>query len=201
MNLPARSFALRGMALAGLLLLGACNKHDESASTPPAASTAPAPAHTAPVPPAAATSTMPAPAAPAAPATTAAPASAGTSAAATPAAPEVFKVDAVQLGEAVTAGYKVVKPTTTFAPTQNTIYASVSTTGSTTGATLSAHFSYLEGKGQDVTTISQTIATDGPATTTFKLRNPNDWPAGKYKVEIAIDGKPVTSQTFEVKAA
>jgi hypothetical protein len=198
MNLPARSFALRGMALAGLLLLGACDKHNEPATTPPAASTVPVPAHTAPVPPAPATSAA---SAPAAPATTAAPASAGTSAAATPAAPEVFKVDAVQLGEAVTAGYKVVKPTTTFAPTQNAIYASVSTTGSTTGATLSAHFSYLEGKGQEVTTISQTIATDGPATTTFKLRNPNDWPAGKYKVEIAIDGKPVTSQTFEVKAA
>ena len=200
MNLPARSFALRGMALAGLLLLGACDKHNEPTTTPPAASTAPAPAHTAPVPPAAA-ATTPAPAAPASPGTTAAPASAGTSAAAMPAAPQVFKVDAVQLGEAVTASYKVVKPTTIFAPTQNTIYASVSTTGSTTGATLSAHFSYLEGKGQDVTTISQTIATDGPATTTFKLRNPNDWPAGKYKVEIAIDGKPVSSQTFEVKAA
>ena len=199
MNLQARSFALRGLALAGLLLLGACGKHDESTTaTPPATSTAPAPAHTAMVPPAAATAPAPTPAAPA---TAALPASAGTSAAASPAAPEAFKVDAVQLGEAVTAGYKIAKPATTFAPTQSTIYASVSTTGSTSGATLSAHFSYLEGKGQDVTTISQTIATDGPATTTFKLRNPNDWPAGKYKVEIAVDGKPVTSQTFEVKAA
>jgi pyruvate/2-oxoglutarate dehydrogenase complex dihydrolipoamide acyltransferase (E2) component len=199
MTIKARSLALHGVALAGLLLLGACGKHEEPASaTPPAASTAPtpAPAHTAPAPAPAAPATAPAPAG-----TAAAPASAGTSAAAAPAATNVFQVEDVTLGEAVTAGYKIVKPTTTFAPSQNTIYASVATTGTTVGATLSAHFSYLEGKGQDVTTISQTIATDGPATTTFKLRNPNEWPAGKYKVEIAIDGKPVTSQTFEVKAA
>jgi pyruvate/2-oxoglutarate dehydrogenase complex dihydrolipoamide acyltransferase (E2) component len=199
MTIKARSLALHGVALAGLLLLGACGKHEEPAgATPPAASTAPtpAPAHTAPAPAPAAPATAPAPAG-----TAAAPASAGTSAAAAPAATNVFQVEDVTLGEAVTAGYKIVKPTTTFAPSQNTIYASVATTGTTVGATLSAHFSYLEGKGQDVTTISQTIATDGPATTTFKLRNPNEWPAGKYKVEIAIDGKPVTSQTFEVKAA
>jgi hypothetical protein len=201
MKIQARSFALHGMALAGLLLLGACGKHDnETATAPPAASTAPtsaptpAPAHTAPAP---AASTP----VPAASGTAAAPASAGTSASAAPAVPDLFRVEQVQMGEAVTAGYKIAKPTTTFDASQNTIYASVATLGTTTGATLSAHFSYLEGKGQDVTTISQTIATDGPATTTFKLRNPNDWPAGKYKVEIAIDGKPAGSQTFEVKAA
>lgn len=197
MKIQTRSLALHGMAVAGLLLLAACGKHEnETATTPPAASTAPAPAvaHTAPMP--ASSAPLPATAG-----TAAAPAAAGTSAAVAPAATDVFKVDQVQMGEAVTAGYKIAKPMTSFDPSQNTIYASVATTGTTTGATLSAHFSYLEGKGQDVTTISQTIATDGPATTTFKLRNPNDWPAGKYKVEIAIDGKPVTSQTFEVKAA
>lgn len=196
MKTQTRSLALPGLTL-GLLLLAACGKHDnETATTPPAAATAPAPA---------AARTVPAPAAstprPAAAGTSATPAAAGTSASAAPAAPGVFKVAQVQMGESVTADYKVSKPTTTFDASHNTIYASVATTGTTTGATLSAHFSYLEGKGQDITTISQTIATDGPATTAFKLRNPNDWPAGKYKVEIAIDGKPVTSQTFEVKAA
>ena len=197
MKIQTGSLALHGMAVAGLLLLAACGKHEnETATTPPAASTVPAPAvaHTAPAP--AASAPLPATTG-----TAAAAAASGTSAAVTPATTDVFKVDQVQMGEAVTAGYKIAKPVTSFDASQNTIYASVATTGTTTGATLSAHFSYLEGKGQDVTTISQTIATDGPATTTFKLRNPNDWPAGKYKVEIAIDGKPVTSETFEVKAA
>jgi hypothetical protein len=195
MKIQTRTLALHGMAFAGMLLLAACGKHEnETATAPPAASTAPAPAmaHTAPVP----ATSAPAPAGSAA-----MPAKAGTSAAATPVPANVFKVEQVQMGEAVTAGYKIAKPTTSFDASQNTIYASVATTGATPGATLSAHFSYLEGKGQDVTTISQTIATDGPATTTFKLRNPNNWPAGKYKVEIAIDGKPAASQTFEVKAA
>ena len=135
--------------------------------------------------------------APAAPATSAMPAAASTTAAA---APDAFKVDQLQLGDTVTSGYKISKPTTTFAPTQNTIYASVTTTGRTTGSTLSARWSYLENEGQQISTISQTIATDGPATTTFKVRNPNSWPQGKYKVEISLDGKPVTAQTFEIKA-
>lgn len=195
MKIQTRSLALPGMALAGLLLLAGCGKHDDdTGAAPPAASTVPAPAQSVPAPAGSA-------ALPASSGTRIAPASAGTRAVAAPAAIEVFKVDQLQMGESVTTGYKIAKPTTTFDASQNTIYASVATTGSTPGATLSAHFSYLEGKGQDVTTISQTIATDGPATTTFKVRNPNDWPAGKYKVEIAIDGKPAASQTFEVKAA
>ena len=197
MKIQTRSLALHGMALASLLLLAACGKHEnEPAVTPPTAASTPAPA-VAQSAPAAAISAP----APAAAGTASAPAGAGTSAMATPVAANVFQVDQVQMGESVTSGYKIAKPTTTFEASQNTIYASVATTGTTTGATLSAHFSYLEGKGQEVTTISQTMATDGPATTTFKLRNPNDWPAGKYKVEIAIDGKPVTSRTFEIKAA
>lgn len=192
-----RSSLLYG-ALAAGLLLSACGKQvDEQA---PAAT--PPPASTALTPPPAPVSSAPAPAstavAPAAPATTAMPASAGTTAAA--AAADTFKVDQLQLGDAVTAGYKISKPDTTFAPTQNTIYASVTTTGRTAGSTLSARWSYLENEGQQISTISQTIATDGPATTTFKVRNPNNWPPGKYKVEISLDGKPVTAQTFEVKA-
>jgi hypothetical protein len=194
MTHPARSPILYVALVAGLLL-SACGKHaDEQApaATPPAASTAmtpPAPASSAPAPASTAI-------APATPTTTAAPASASTTAAAT----DAFKVDQLQLGDAITSGYKVSKPTTTFAPSQNTIYASVSTTGRTAGSTLSARWSYLENEGQQISTISQTIATDGPATTTFKVRNPNNWPQGKYKVEISLDGKPVTAQTFEVKA-
>ena len=197
MTLSARSPFLYGAIVAGLLL-SACGKHaDEQApATPPAASTAmtppastaPATIHTAPM--------------PATPATAAVPAGASTTAAAgAPAADDAFKVDQVQLGDAVTSSYKISKPSTTFAPTQNTIYASVTTSGRTTGSTLSARWSYLENEGEQISTISQTIATDGPATTTFKVRNPNSWPQGKYKVKISLDGKPVTAQTFEVKAA
>jgi outer membrane usher protein FimD/PapC len=31
------------------------------------------------------------------------------------------------------------------------------------------------------------------------VQNPNNWPEGKYKVEIAVNGKSVATQNFEVK--
>ena len=199
MELSARSAALYSATFAGLLMLSACGKSEQPASTPPAASTAAAPAAPTPA------STAPAPASTAAPApapsTTAAAAPAATPASNTAAAPVVgdLKVAGVTLGGAVSPDHKVSKAKTTFAPGDKSIYASVATEGNTDGVTLSAKWSYLEGKGQLVNSTSQSIATDGPATTTFRVQNPNNWPEGKYKVEIAVNGKSVATQNFEVK--
>jgi|GEM_PF-43551 len=204
MKLSARSAVLYSATFAGLLVLSACGKSEQPASTPPAASTAAAPAAPTPA------STAPAPASTAAaaptqapaPSTTAAAAPAPTPAANTAAAAPVagdLKVAGVTLGGAVSADHKVSKAKSTFAPGDKSIYASVATEGNTDGATLSAKWSYLEGKGQLVNSTSQSIATDGPATTTFRVQNPNNWPEGKYKVEIAVNGKSVVTQNFEVK--
>lgn len=201
MKLSARSAALYSVTFAGLLALSACGKNEQQPANQPAApSTAPAPASTAaPAPSATA-------AAPAHPGTAAAPAPAtpapATTAAAAPAAPaaaEGFQVSTVTLGDAVTNDHKVKKEVTTFSPSQKTIYVSVDTTGSTPGATVNAKWSYLEGNGQVVTSTSQSIIADGPATTTFRVQNPNLWPEGKYKVDISVDGKPAASKNFEVK--
>jgi len=204
MKLSARSAVLYSATFAGLLVLSACGKSEQPASTPPAASTAAAPAAPTPA------STAPAPASTAAaaptqapaPSTTAAAAPAPTPAANTAAAAPVagdLKVAGVTLGGAVSADHKVSKAKSTFAPGDKSIYASVATEGNTDGATLSAKWSYLEGKGQLVNSTSQSIATDGPATTTFRVQNPDNWPEGKYKVEIAVNGKSVVTQNFEVK--
>lgn len=194
---PSVRLAVLSAAIAGMLSLSACGKHDDTAAptAPATPATTAMPAPIAPSVPASAPG--PATAVPAPAGTAPAPATAGTAAA--PAGDVAFRVDSVKLGDAV-ASNKVTRPRTTFAPSDSSIYASVVTSGNTEGSTLSAHWSYLEGKGQPVTTISQTIATQGPATTTFHVQNPNDWPQGKYKVEIAIDGKPVGSETFEIKA-
>jgi hypothetical protein len=211
MKLSARSAALYSASLAGLLMLSACGKNEPPAdNNPPAASTtaapastAAAPASTAATPAKAATAAAPAASAPApAPAATTAtatpaPAIAPTAAAATASGP--LKVDSVTLGNAVTPDHKITKAKTSFASNEKAIYASVATDGGSTGSTLNAKWSYLEGKGQLVSNISQSIATDGPAVTTFKVQNPNAWPEGKYKVEISLDGKMVASQDFEVK--
>ncbi|HET7332308.1 hypothetical protein [Dyella sp.] len=202
MKLSARSAAFYCVTLAGLLALSACGKNEQQPANQPAApSTAPAPASTAAQPSPSATAAAPAhPGTAAAPAP-AAPAPATTTAAApaAPAAAEGFQVNTITLGDAVTGDHKVKKEVTTFSPSQKTIYVSVDTTGSTPGATLNAKWSYLEGNGQVVTSTSQSIIADGPATTTFRVQNPNLWPEGKYKVDISLDGKPAASKNFEVK--
>jgi len=196
MTRSMRFTVLYSATVAGLLLLGGCGKNEPApAGTPAPASTAPASATTAPAP---AGTTAALPPAGAAPASTASVASAAPVAA--PAAtPAPLTVAKLTLGSAVNAEHQVTRASNSFATNDKTIYASVATEGSTGGATLNAKWSYLEGQGQLVSSISQSIATDGPAVTTFKVQNPDLWPEGKYKVEISLDGKPVAKQDFAIR--
>lgn len=182
---------LQGVGLGSLLLLAACGKHETPASAVPPASSSAAIAATvaaAASAPAQASTSMPA-AMPVAAASAPAPASST--------APP-FAFDKLTLGDAVNAGHEVTHAADHFASNDKTLYASVATIGSSGGATLNAKWSYLEGGGQLVSNISQSVATDGPALTTFKVQNPDLWPEGKYKVEISIDGKPVANQDFSI---
>jgi hypothetical protein len=183
-----RSGALCSVAFAGALLLSACGKNE-----PPAPAPTPAPASTAPVAQAPVSPTASSALAPATAASIAV-------AASTLPPPTPFSVAKLTLGSAVNADHQVTRPGDSFASNDKAIYASVATEGSTGGATLNAKWSYLEGQGQLVSNISQSIATDGPAITTFKVQNPDLWPAGKYQVEISLDGKPVTKQQFQIAA-
>jgi hypothetical protein len=190
MKLSFRSYALCTATVTGLLLLTACGKKDDQQNAAPAAAStapaaAPAAASTAPAAPAAAATAAAAPvAAPAAPA----------------AASESLKVGSVTLGSAVGADKKVAKAKTAFAPNEKTIYASVATEGTTAGATLNAKWTFQDGEtATTVSDISQSISTDGPAVTTFKIQNPNEWPEGKYKIAISLNGQAVSNQAFDVK--
>jgi hypothetical protein len=194
MTLFPRTTALCSAILASLLLLSACGKNEPAApaTAPGAASTSAAPGTP--------STAMPPPAS-----TVAAPATSGTSAsiapagsALAPAAAPPLTIAKVTLGDAVNAEHQVTRASSRFAPNDKSIYASVATEGSSEGATLNAKWSYLEGTGQLVSSISQSIATDGPAVTTFKVQNPDLWPEGKYKVEISLDGKTVAKQDFEI---
>ena len=194
MTLFPRTTALCSAILASLLLLSACGKNE-----PAAPATAPGAASTS------AASGTPSTAMPPPASTVAAPATSGTSAsiapassAPAPAAAPPLTIAKVTLGDAVNAEHQVTRASSRFAPNDKSIYASVATEGSSEGATLNAKWSYLEGTGQLVSSISQSIATDGPAVTTFKVQNPDLWPEGKYKVEISLDGKTVAKQDFEI---
>ena len=189
------SAALYGVSLA-CLLLSACGKHPPA---PPAGS--PAAASTAGTAPTAAKSTVTnisktaiatIPTTPAVASTTT-----RTTVATAPAS-AALSVASVALGSTVNAAHQVTQAGNRFAASDKTIYASVATTGRSDGATLNAKWSYLEGQGQLISSISQAIATDGPAVTTFMVQNPDLWPEGHYKIEISLDGKPVTTQSFEI---
>jgi hypothetical protein len=201
MKTRTRSTILASTTLASLLLLSACGKSEPPAPpavTPPAATTASPPAA---MPPPAASGSA---AMPASGTTAAQPASAGSSASVTspvaaPAAAPALAIAKVTLGDAVNAQHEVSRPASSFAADDKAIYASVATTGSSAGATLNAKWSYLEGQGQLVSSITQSIATDGPAVTTFKVQNPDLWPEGKYRVQISLDGKPVSTQDFAIR--
>ena len=103
----------------------------------------------------------------------------------------------IELGNAVGADNRVTTPSMSFAPT-DTIYAAVSTNGTSPSSTITARWTFQD--GQVVNESSQTIAPTGPAVTTFNIAKPDGWPAGKYKVEVLIDGTSVGQREFDVGA-
>jgi hypothetical protein len=163
--------AIRNVALvfACGLALTACGKKDEPStpSTPPASQPAPTPQASAPA--------------------------AASTAAATPAGVTVVAVD---LGNAVDASQKVGTPAMTFSP-KDTIYASVSTAGAGSNATVGAKWTYQD--GQTVNESSTAISPTGPAFTAFHISKPDGLPAGDYKVDISLNGSPASSKAFSVK--
>lgn len=112
-----------------------------------------------------------------------------------PAAAE-FKVSDIVLGRGLGADKRVADATTTFKP-KDTIYVSVATEGAAPSKTITAKWTYED--GQVVEEGTESIAPTGPAVTEFHIAKPSGWPAGKYKVEIAVDGAPAGSKDFEVK--
>lgn len=104
----------------------------------------------------------------------------------------------VTLGNGIGPEKKVVRASDSFAR-NDTIYASVDTTGA--GATtLKAKWTY-RANGQDVLVRedSQAINPTGPATSEFHVSKPDGWPAGNYQVEVTTSGNSTSTRTFTVK--
>ena len=113
-------------------------------------------------------------------------------------APAGVTVGAITLGNALGPTKKVVQASDSFAR-NDTIYASVDTTGSGS-ASLNAKWTYRS-NGQDVSVRDdmQTINATGPATSEFHVSKPDGWPTGDYKVVISSSGNSSNSRTFSVK--
>jgi len=106
-------------------------------------------------------------------------------------------VSQVELGRGVDAEKRITERVETFKP-NDVIYASVVTNGASPGSTLKARWTYQD--GQVVEETEQAIAPTGPAATEFHISKPDGWPAGKYTLEVFLDGQSVKTQTFEVKS-
>ena len=113
-----------------------------------------------------------------------------------PAAVVAFRVTSVDVGKGITADKMVANSTGDFSP-RDTVYVSVATEGTSAGAAVKAKWTFEDGQVVEETT--QTIAPTGPARTEFHIFKPSGWPAGKYKVEITVDGALAGSKEFEVK--
>ncbi len=100
-------------------------------------------------------------------------------------APLPVQVVQISLGKSLNADKSIAEPASSFAPTDKLI-ASVATQGSAPSATLTARWTYQD--GQTVNESSKSIAPTGPANTEFTLEKPDGWPAGKYRVEVLLNG-------------
>jgi len=53
--------------------------------------------------------------------------------------------------------------------------------------------------GQIVDESTQTIAPTGAARTEFHISKPDGWPAGKYKLEVLLNGTSAGTKDFDVQ--
>ena len=105
------------------------------------------------------------------------------------------RIGAIDLGRAIGPDGRVTAPGSTFAPSE-TIYVSVLTEGQPSGATLSARWTYEDGQ---LVSEGREILADGKTATEFHISKPDGWPAGRYRVDIALNGQPAGAREFEVR--
>lgn len=135
------------------------------------------------------------------PATAAAPP--GPGAAAEDAAPESaplptgdFRVVAVELGTAFDEEGRVPAPKDLFKAT-DTLHLAVVGVGSSPGLVLSAR--WLAADGSEVAQARQDLAPQAPTVASFRLSQPEPWPAGDYRVEIAVNDRVVETRNLRIE--
>jgi hypothetical protein len=107
------------------------------------------------------------------------------------------RVAQVDIGRSLTADKAISDGTDSFKPNE-TIYASIATEGTATApARLQARWTYQD--GQVVNESTQTIAPTGNARTEFHISKPEGWPAGKYKLEVFLNGSSAGTRDVEVE--
>ena len=107
------------------------------------------------------------------------------------------RVSQIDVGRSLAADKTVNANTNSFKP-NDTIYASIATEGTAAApATLKARWTYQDGQVVDEST--QMIAPTGNARTEFHISKPDGWPAGKYKLEVFLNGSSAGTKDVEVE--
>lgn len=107
-----------------------------------------------------------------------------------------FRLVSVLLGSAVDGDNVVLADRREFSA-NDTIYASVLSTGAHQGLRLSA--TWLAPDGSTIADTSQPVVPTTATATTFSIRNPQAWPPGDYKVSIAINGNSQRTESFRIR--
>ena len=107
-----------------------------------------------------------------------------------------FKIVSVLLGRSLDADQVVQGDREAFSP-HDTIHASVLSTGAHEGLTLSAH--WIGPDGAPVADTAQVLAPTQPTATTFSLHNPQPWPQGDYKLQLAVNEHVLQTREFHVR--
>ena len=111
--------------------------------------------------------------------------------------PVPFKVTSVNLGKSIGDDKSVKEAATSFG-SHDTIYAAIATEGAAEKATLKAKWTF-GAKATLVNEETRDIAPTGPALTEFHISKPSGWPAGKYSLEVSVDGSSVATKEFDVQ--
>lgn len=128
------------------------------------------------------------------------PAPAETTVVAPPAPPAVPRMASMELGRAVDSTRHIMGGVTTLFGTRDTIYLSVRTENTGTGAQVSARWSTTAGRLVDST--AQAIANGAAAAsavTEFHVMKATAWPVGDYRVEVFLDGTSQGIKEYSIK--
>jgi hypothetical protein len=108
-----------------------------------------------------------------------------------------LRVSDVQVGKTVGADKKISDQTTAFG-VRDTVYVSVITDGAAKGASLSTGLTF-NGKAAGSPVITVISPVGGTTATAFHFEKKSAWPAGKYTVNVMLNGASAGTKDIDVK--
>ncbi|MEP6836026.1 MAG: hypothetical protein ABJB74_21735 [Gemmatimonas sp.] len=118
-----------------------------------------------------------------------------------PTPPPAASAISIFTGRRIGDNKQISDSTSTFG-VRDTMYVVVTTDNTPSGGNLMAKWTYQTGQVVD-SIVQQVDKTDSTKTTTvteFHVSKAKPWPAGKYTVDITLDGRSLGTKSLEVKA-